>query len=81
MSATEIRRKLFDYIREADEKKVKAIYTIVENEIERDADIWTEEFLKELNKRTADFESEKVKSYTWKEVRARAKEYAKTKNV
>ncbi len=81
MSTTEIRRKLFDYIREADDKKVKAIYTIVENEIQRDADIWTDEFLQELNKRTADFESEKVKGYTWKEVMTRAKEFAKNKNI
>lgn len=77
MSTTDIRRKLFDYIRVADDKKVKAIYTIVENEIQRDTDIWTEEFLQELNKRSVDFEGEKVKGYTWKEVKARAKEFAK----
>jgi len=77
MSTTEIRKKLVDYIREADDKKVKAIYTIVENEIQRDADIWTDEFLQELHKRSADFESKKVRGYTWKEVKARAKEFAK----
>ncbi len=77
MSTSEIRKKLFEYIRVADDKKVKAIYTIVENEIQRDADIWTDEFLQELNKRSADFESKKVTGYTWKEVKARAKEFAK----
>jgi putative addiction module component (TIGR02574 family) len=79
MSTTEIRQKLFDYIRVADDKKVKAFYTIIENEIKEEADIWTDEFLQELNKRTADFESGKVKGYTWDEVKSRAKEFAKAK--
>lgn len=79
MSTTEIRQKLFDYIRVADDKKVNAIYTILSNEIEEDTDIWTDEFLQELNKRTADFESGKVMGFTWKEVKSRAKEFAKTK--
>ena len=76
MSTTEIRQKLFDYIRVADDKKVKAIYTIIKNEIKEDVDIWTDEFLQELNKRTADYESGKVKGYTWEEVKARAEEYS-----
>ena len=63
----------------ADDKKVKAFYTIIENEIKEEADIWTDEFLQELNKRTGDFESGKVKGYTWEEVKARAKEFAKAK--
>ena len=81
MSTTEIRQKLFDYIRVADDKKVKAIYTILSNEIQEDTDIWTDEFLQELNKRTADFESGNVMGFTWKEVKSRAKEFAKAKQV
>ncbi len=81
MSTTEIRQKLFDYIRVADDKKVKAIYTILSNEIQEDTDIWTDEFLQELNKRTADFESGKVMGFTWNEVKSRAKEFAKAKQV
>jgi hypothetical protein len=64
MRTTEIRQKLFDYIRVADDKKVKAIYTIVENEIQEESTIWTDEFLEELNKRTAEFESGKIKGST-----------------
>ena len=79
MSTREIRQKLFDYIRIADDKKVKAIYTIIENEIDEDTDIWTDEFLQELKKRTVDFEDGKVKGYAWEEVKARAKEFAKAK--
>ena len=72
MRTSEIRQKLFDYIRVADDKKVKAIYTMIENEIKEDANIWTDEFLEELNNRTAEFEHGKVKGYTWDEVKARA---------
>lgn len=32
MTTTAIRSKLFDYIRLADDKKLKAIFTILENE-------------------------------------------------
>jgi hypothetical protein len=39
MSTAEIRQKLFEYIRMADDRKVKAIYTIVESEIEEETDI------------------------------------------
>lgn len=81
MRTAEIRQKLFEYIRVADDKKVKAIYTMVENEIQEDEDIWTDEFLDELNKRTAEFESGKVKGYSWEEVKARAKQFAKTKHA
>ena len=79
MSTIEIRQKLFDYIRSADDKKVKAFYTIVENEVEENKTIWTDEFLDVLNKRTSDFESGRVKGYSWEEVKSRAKEFAKTK--
>jgi nitric oxide synthase oxygenase domain/subunit len=81
MSTTEIRRKLFDYIRVADDRKVKAIYTIIETEIQEDVDIWTDEFLQELNKRTADFESGSVKGYSWAELKTRAKAFAKAKQT
>ncbi|MEX2234235.1 MAG: addiction module protein [Cyclobacteriaceae bacterium] len=73
MSTTEIRQKLFDYIRMADDKKVKAIYTILSNEIQEETDIWTDEFLQELNKRTAEFESGKAKGLTWKEIKSRGR--------
>ena len=35
MSSVEIKRKLFDYIRDADNRKVKAIYTMVEKKFKR----------------------------------------------
>ena len=73
MSTIEIRRKLFDYIRDADDKKVKAIYTMVEDQIAAKNDIWTDEFVNEMNSRTADFESGRVGGSSWEEVKNRAK--------
>jgi hypothetical protein len=40
MEAIAIRDKLYDYIRFADDKKVKAIYTMVEEEINQKLDHW-----------------------------------------
>ena len=54
MSSVEIKRKLFDYIRNADSRKVKAIYTIVEKEIEEDANVWTDGFVNELSRRASE---------------------------
>jgi hypothetical protein len=79
MSTAEIRQKLFEYIRMADDRKVKAIYTIVESEIEEETDIWTDEFLEELKRRTVDVETGKVNGLSWNEVKTRAKEFGKDK--
>jgi hypothetical protein len=49
MESSEIRKKLHHYIDTAYEKKVKAIFTIVEEEIEETSDHWNDEgFLNEL---------------------------------
>lgn len=73
MTATAIRRRLFEYIRFADEKKVKAIYAILEQEINEKHDIWTEELAKEMDRRASEIESGKVKGIAWKDVKAHAK--------
>ncbi len=75
MSSVEIKRKLFDYIRDADNRKVKAIYTMVEKEIQEDSTVWTDEFVKELDERVTEFES--IKAPTWEEVKLNAKKRIK----
>jgi Putative addiction module component len=77
MSSIEIKRKLFDYIRDADNRKVKAIYTMVEKEIQEDSTIWTDEFVQELDNRVAEFENGSVKAHTWNEVKANSKKRTK----
>lgn len=77
MGSVEIKRKLFDYIRDADNRKVKAIYTMVEKDIQEDSTIWTDEFVQDLDKRVAEFESGSINAHTWEEVKANSKKYAK----
>ncbi|WP_257957475.1 addiction module protein [Parapedobacter tibetensis] len=73
MPQLKIREKLYDYIRYADEKKVKAIYTMVEDEIEAKTNLWEDpSFLEELDRRVDDFESGRVKASSWDEVKAKA---------
>ena len=67
MSTADIRRKLVEYIRFADEKKIKAIYVILEDEIEEKHDIWTKEFTEEMERRANDMESGKVKGISHEE--------------
>ena len=42
MTTAAIRQKLYDYIRVAEEKKIKAIYTMLEKEIEEEFDCWND---------------------------------------
>ncbi len=72
MSTITIRERLYDYIRFADEKKVKAIYTMIEGEIAEELNLWDNPaFLGELDQRLAEYESEKVKGSTWEEIKAK----------
>ena len=70
MTATAIRQKLYEYIRFADEKKVKAIYTIVADEANDISEWWQDKKLLEKIKRAdANMESGKDKGVTWQEAK------------
>ena len=74
MTTAAIREKLHEYINIADDKKVEAIYTMVEDEIAERLDIWeNEEFLNELDHRLKDYESGNVKCSTWEEIKQKTK--------
>lgn len=45
MTNTAIRQKLHNYLEIADDKKLEAIYTIMENEIEESSITYTDEFV------------------------------------
>ncbi len=79
MRTIAIRQKLHHYIETAKDKKVKAIFAMVEDDIEEGAIIWTDEFVTELNRRAMDFEKQKVKSRTWDEVKKTARQLSKPK--
>lgn len=81
MKTAAIRKRLSDYMQTADEKKVKAIYAMVEDEINTAENDWDEEFIKELNRRSKEMASGKSKTYTWEEVKKNAAERLKAKNA
>lgn len=65
MSATTIRNKLIDIIRDADDKKLYAIYYLLENEIDQSNGWWKDELItSELMRRYEDLESGADKGYT-----------------
>lgn len=74
MTTSVIRQKLYDYIRDAEDRKVKAIYTMLEAELEgEDYDRWNDEaFVAEMVKRSEDLQSGKVKGVSWEEVKKKA---------
>ena len=70
MNTTTIRQKLHEYIKVADDKKVKAIYTIVESDINEMNEWWNDEsFIAELDKRSSDLKSGKEKGVPWDELK------------
>jgi len=57
MNTTAKREKLVNYMKIADEKKVKAMYALLEEDIEQETVKYTEEFLTELDSRYAYYKS------------------------
>ncbi len=68
MAVSKQRRSLFNYRRFADDKKVKALYTLVENEISEKENQWTKEYSKELERRESELIKDVKKGVTRKQV-------------
>ena len=79
MTTTTIREKLADYLQVADEKKLKAIYTMVEDEINTLANDWDDDFMKELRTRSKSFINGASKTYNWEETKQAAINKVKSK--
>ena len=80
MTTKAIRHKLYDYIRVAEDKKVKAIYSMLAEEIEEDYDHWDDKsFVAELDKHSADYKAGKVKAVLWEEAKVQILGSAKRK--
>lgn len=80
MSTTTLRQKLHSYLEIADDKKVKAIYAIMENDIEQSAMEYTTEIKNELDNRYADYKDGKAKIVTAEESRKKIQKILKSAN-
>jgi hypothetical protein len=61
MTSTNIRQKLHNYIEVAENKKIKAIYTMVENEIDDSENDWDDTLKQELDSRYEEYKAGKAK--------------------
>ena len=66
MTTVAIRKKLVDYMKIADDKKVKAMYAILEDEIEQGGRISIEQYNKEIDEAMEEVKRGEV--YTHEEV-------------
>jgi len=79
MSTSAIREKLVDYLQVADEEKIRALYTMLEDEINTPINDWDADFIKELERRSKSFTEGTAKTYTWEETKAAARKRVKSK--
>lgn len=69
MNTETIRERLYDYIRVADDKKIKAIYTILEDTISEKVEWWeNNHILGEFQKRYDAWNTGKEKGYTMSDI-------------
>ena len=73
MRTAEIKQKLHEYIESAEDKKLKAIYTLLETDIAHEF-TFTDEQKKELDKRYDDYMNGVGEIYTWEETVAMARQ-------
>ena len=61
MGTSQIRQRLHNYLEVANDRKLKALYAIMEDNINEASVEYTAEFTKELDKRYADYQAGKQK--------------------
>ena len=82
-TASSLRDKLYDFIRVADDKKLSAIYNLLENEIEETNKWWKDKkFIAELDRRYQALETGTDKGFTVEQLKSsvnklRNKKYGK----
>ena len=77
MTTLNIRQKLHNYLEIADDKKVNAIYTILEEDIEGYSIEYSQELKNELDKRFEDLKSGKAIAISAEESKKRIEEITK----
>jgi hypothetical protein len=76
-----LKEKLHEYIDQADEKKVTAIYTLVENEIGEPGYVYDDEALNFLEERREEYIKSNAKGLTVEESMAHVKEELKKRGL
>jgi len=80
MNTATIRKKLYEYIRVADDKKVRAIYTIIENDVIEPYEWWNDnELLTELDHRSEQIRSENDPGILWEDAKKEILSHRKIK--
>lgn len=70
MNTATIRKKLYEYIRVAEDKKVRAIYTIIENDVIEPYEWWNDsELLTELDHCSEQIKSGNDKGQLWEDAK------------
>lgn len=78
MKTSELKEKLHRYIESAGEKKLKAIYTLVEEEIDETTNHWEDkDFVEELERRERSYLNGTAKTYSLKEAMQRVDDAVK----
>jgi hypothetical protein len=77
MTTSAIRQKLHNYLEVADDKKVKAIYIMMEQDIEESAVEYSDDFKKELDSRFSTYKNGKAKMLTAAESKKRIQKLLK----
>ena len=62
-----VKEKLHEYIDNADDNKLQAIYTLVENDIEDRSALYDEATLQTFRETSSDYRDGKIKGYTVEE--------------
>jgi putative addiction module component (TIGR02574 family) len=78
MNTAAIRQKLHNYLEVADDKKVKAIYTMVEETIDDNMVAYTDEFKAELDRRYSAYNDGSEAAITATESKKRIQKLLKT---
>jgi hypothetical protein len=76
MTTIQLRQQLHDYINRAEQKKLKAIYTMVEEEVTATS-LLTPAHKAELDERLEEYLAGKGKNFTWNETVKHIKTQAK----
>ncbi len=79
MDTATIRQHLHNYLEVADDKKIKAIYTIIEKDIEENDFEYPEELKNELDKRYSEYKNGRTEIVTSLESKKRIEKIVNTK--